>query len=83
MGLSPGWADPYSWLLPDQRLDITGLANGEYRLQATVDPDNWFRESDETNNGTWVDLRLRTTPDGSPRLDVLDYGPSAGVLPPA
>ena len=24
MGLSPGWADPYYWTLPDQRLLVTG-----------------------------------------------------------
>ena len=30
MGLSPGWADPYPWALPDQRLHLTGLDDGVY-----------------------------------------------------
>ena len=61
MGVSPGWADPYSWTLPDQRIDVTGLPDGRYRLLAIADPHNWFRESDERNNETWVDLRVTTS----------------------
>ena len=58
MGLSAGWQDPYTWALPDQRLDITGLPDGRYRLLATADPNNWFREVDETNNDAWADIEL-------------------------
>ena len=76
MGLSPGWQDPYTWLLPDQRLDITGLPDGKYRLVAKADPNNWFRETDERNNVTWVDLALRTNA-GSPRVTVEEVGPHA------
>jgi Lysyl oxidase len=83
MGLSPGWADPYSWLLTDQQLDVTELPDGDYRLAATADPDGWFRESNEHNNRTWVDLRIRKNSAGSLRMKVLGYGPSAGILPPA
>ena len=61
MGLSPGWQDPYTWALPDQRLDITGLPDGRYRLVATADPNNWFREVDERNNDAWVDVVLKTS----------------------
>jgi hypothetical protein len=76
MGLSPGWQDPYQWTLPDQRLEITGLEDGTYRLVARADPDNWFRESDESNNETWVDVRL-TTSTSPPRVKVLRVGPHA------
>ena len=76
MGLSPGWQDPYTWLLPDQRLDITGLLDGKYRLVAKADPNNWFRETDERNNVTWVDLALQTNA-GSPRVTVEEVGPHA------
>ena len=31
---------------------------GRYRLRATADADNWFAETNNANNGTWVDLRL-------------------------
>lgn len=61
MGLSPGWEDPYTWALPDQRLDITGLRDGNYRLVAKADPGNWFRESNERNNVAWAEIRLQTS----------------------
>ena len=75
MGLSPGWADPYPWALPDQRLLLTGLDDGVYRLWAGADPGNWFKEANETNNTTWVDLRiqLERTP---PTVAVVRRGPS-------
>lgn len=61
MGLSPGWADPYHWTLPDQRLLVSGLDDGVYRLWATADPGGWLRETNEANNRTWVDVRLTLT----------------------
>jgi hypothetical protein len=75
MGLSPGWADPYFWTLPDQRLLVSGLPDAVYRLWASADPNNWFRESDEKNNLTWIDIRLRlsTRP---PQVDVVRQGPA-------
>jgi hypothetical protein len=75
MGLSPGWSDPYPWALPDQRLDVTGLPDGVYRLWATADPGGWFRETNERNNLTWVDLRL-TLGSSPPRLAIVDRGPA-------
>ena len=74
MGLSVGWGDTYYWNLAYQRVDITGLAAGRYRLWATADPENWFIEADDTNNVTWVDLQIRGK-GGS--VCVLGYGPSA------
>lgn len=76
MGLSVGWGDRYSWLLPDQHIDITGLANGKYRLHATADPRGLFAEGDYTNNATWVDLSL-STKRGRTTVTVLGYGPTA------
>lgn len=76
MGLSVGWGDTYSWLLPDQYIDITGLANGKYRLHATADPRGMFTESDYTNNGTWVDISL-STKRGRTSVRALGYGPTA------
>jgi hypothetical protein len=75
MGLSPGWADPYQWTLPDQRLLVSGLDDGVYRLWASADPGGWFRETDEANNLTWVDLRLTLTV-SPPRLEVMRRGPA-------
>jgi lysyl oxidase len=72
MGLSVGWGDMYRYTLRDQYIDITGLVSGRYRLWGTADPDNWFLEEVDTNNFTWVNLKL--TANG---VRVLKYGPSA------
>jgi len=64
MGLSPGWNDTYRASLPGQSIDVTDLPDGKYRLWTEVDERDWFRETTRANNRTWVDLDLRTTPDG-------------------
>jgi hypothetical protein len=58
MGLSIGWGDAYYYYLVDQWVDITGLAPGRYRLTTTADQQNWFEESDESNNFTWTELQI-------------------------
>ena len=72
MGLSVGWGDKYASTLPDQFIDITGLTSGRYRLQATADADNWFVESNNTNNVSWIDIQL-----GPKKPKILAYGPGA------
>lgn len=72
MGLSVGWGDKYSYSLPDQYIEVTKLPNGVYRLRATADPANWFRESSQVNNYTWMDIRITGT-----NVEVLRYGPYA------
>jgi hypothetical protein len=59
MGLSAGWGDIYPSYLNMQWVDITGLKNGKYRLTGTADASNWFVESSESNNSTWVDLQIK------------------------
>jgi hypothetical protein len=56
MGVSVGWKDDYYWRIPGQEIDITSLPTGKYRLLVEVDPRNYFRETNERNNVTWVDL---------------------------
>jgi hypothetical protein len=72
MGLSRGWGDIYSWKTVGQYIDITNLESGRYRLQATADAGEWFEESDETNNFTWVDIQI-----SSSSVSVKSYGPAA------
>ena len=72
MGLSVGWGDIYNWNLPDQYIDITGLPSGRYRLTATADADDWFVESDNSNNFSWVDIQLKSN-----SVRIVAYGPSA------
>jgi hypothetical protein len=76
MGLSPGWGDLYRYTLPDQYIDITGLPRGRYRLQATADEPNWFLETNESNNATWVNLHLK-----GGKVRVLKHGPRAQPSP--
>jgi len=72
MGLSPGWGDLYHYTLPDQYVDVTGLPAGRYRLTGIADEDHWFQEGDETNNATWVKLRIERRD-----VRVLAQGPGA------
>jgi Lysyl oxidase len=49
-GLSVGWADTYTYSLPGQQLNVSGLRHGRYCLISTADPDNHLRESNNSNN---------------------------------
>jgi hypothetical protein len=75
MGMSAGWSDPYLWALADQEVDVRGLPVGRYRLEATADPDDWFEESDETNNGTWAIVELYDS-DGLMAVRVIELAPA-------
>ncbi len=63
-GISVGWVDLYSSILPSQWIDATGLADGEYWLEVIIDPHNFVQETDDTNNTTRVLVNL-TVPDVS------------------
>jgi hypothetical protein len=70
MGLSPGWGDIYRRSLPDQYIDITGLTSGRYRLEARADADDWFAESNNANNATWIDIQIKAN-----KATIVGYGP--------
>ena len=76
MGLSVGWGDEYQWYLLDQTIEITGVADGRYRLRAVADPADLFREASETNNDTWTMVELRTV-DGRRVVEIVSQGPSS------
>jgi hypothetical protein len=71
MGLSVGWGDKYPWNFAFQWIDVTGLRSGDYRVCVTADPDDWFAETEQLNNGVWADVRMSAT--GS-AVTVLRYG---------
>ena len=54
LGVSIGWADLYSRNLPKQWVDATGLPDGQYWLEAEIDPTGFVQETDDTNNITRV-----------------------------
>jgi hypothetical protein len=57
-GLSVGWEDIYDRSLPDQWIDVTGVAEGPYWLEVVADPDNHIEELDDTNNTTRILIDL-------------------------
>ena len=81
MGLSVGWADKYPWHLLDERIDVTDLPDGTYRIREIADPHNEFEESDETNNETWVDVALKTNAEGLRGTTVVATGPAPRARP--
>lgn len=49
-GITAGWSDRYDWTLDGQWIDVTGLAEGYYVLEAEVNPERLFEESQVDNN---------------------------------
>ncbi len=79
MGLSVGWGDDYPATFAFQWIDISTLPAGEYVVQARADEQNWYRESNETNNCAWARVRIAATNGPVP---VLAAGRSC-LAPPA
>ena len=69
-GISVGWADEYTWNLPDQMIEVSGLTDGRYRLVTQVDADGRLVESDKSNNCTALDVELSGLP-SAPHATVL------------
>ncbi len=78
MGLSIGWGDNYPWALFEQAIDVTNLEPGRYRIRAVADPENWFRELDETNNGSWTVIDISLRDDGMPIVERVEESPAPG-----
>jgi Lysyl oxidase len=72
MGLSRGWGDRYGASTVGQYIDITNLTSGRYKLWATADEPNWFLESDDSNNFSWVEIQISGN-----SVSVIAYGPAA------
>ena len=58
VGVSVGWGDRYPWDFVFQWIDITGLPGGTYRVRATVDIHDFYRETDEFDNCVWSEVRI-------------------------
>lgn len=57
-GISPGYGDDYVPTLEGQFLPLGGLPAGRYRLWHRVNPEGILRESNYSNNGSYVVLEL-------------------------
>jgi hypothetical protein len=57
-GMSVGWADVYNWFLPDQYIEVSGVADGYYLLDTIADADHLVLESNEHNNTVSTLIRI-------------------------
>jgi hypothetical protein len=87
--LSIGGVDEYDRTDPGQSIPIAGLPDGTYWLRAVVDPDNYFVESDKSNNETDVQVAISgnsvsvlqiVTPTLPPPPAVTLAAPSSGAV---
>jgi hypothetical protein len=60
-GIHVGRADVYDSIYDGQWIDVTGVPNGSYFLEVTIDAQNVIRESSETNNVVLVPYTLNTS----------------------
>ncbi|HKQ39608.1 MAG TPA: lysyl oxidase family protein [Verrucomicrobiae bacterium] len=74
-GIQRGWADRYTYDVPCQFLDITGVAPGTYILDIIVDPLNFIPELDDSNNETQVTVEIPPEACSIPPSN--DYFPNA------
>jgi hypothetical protein len=79
-GITRGWADIYDWYLPDQYIDVEGVADGLYALETIADPDDLLLEADESNNCDSILIRIAGTGTGSPSAEIVGAGPACSAL---
>jgi hypothetical protein len=77
VGVSVGWGDRYPWDFVFQWIDITGLPGGTYRVRATVDIHDFYRETDEFDNCVWSEVRIPAPGSGN-KVKVLRNGRGCG-----
>ena len=71
-GITPGWVDQYHHSTPDQQIDITKIPAGIYYLVTTSNYNLSFRESDTTNNTSWVKLQLTRNNNRHENLKIIE-----------
>lgn len=57
-GISVGWADEYGDFLDGQFIDITGVASGDYVLEAEVNAEHVFQETNYRDNWTAISVSI-------------------------
>jgi hypothetical protein len=76
-GMSVGWTDEYNWFLPGQYVEVTGVPDGDYILDTTVDPTARLFEELKTNNCGSVRVRLTGMGTSQPQAELLpEPGPA-------
>ncbi len=67
-GISVGYADVYDASLDGQWIDITGVEAGLYVLEAEVNAEWFYKESDYTNNAAATIVPVPPCTDGNPHV---------------
>lgn len=78
-GISSGWTDVYGKHLDMMWINIPpNICNGDYYIVVEVDPRNYFKESDETNNYTAVPVTLtqQSAPGTAPWANITSNKPA-------
>lgn len=57
-GLSVGWGDTYQVTLPHQGMNITGIPDGAYTVKVTADWQDFWEETNESNNSATAQIRI-------------------------
>ena len=70
-GISVGWGDNYHQSTPLQELEITRVPEGVYYLTHLADPENHWKESNESNNFAWVKFSIRRQ-GANPKISILE-----------
>ena len=73
MGLSPGWADIYSWEQDGNYVEFGINGDGRYVVRSTADALNKVPESDEKDNTSYAYLEIKGT-----TITVLERGRGQG-----
>jgi hypothetical protein len=79
-GITPGWGDIYDYYLPDQYIEVSGVADGDYILENRGDPESRLTEAREANNCTSIRLRLKGMTTNARSVRVLGPGPACSPL---
>jgi hypothetical protein len=74
-GMSVGWTDEYNWFLPGQYVEVSGVPDGDYILDTTVDPTARLVEESKSNNCAAVRVRLTGVGTSNPQAELLGIGP--------
>ncbi len=78
-GMSAGWSDEYNWFLPGQYVEVTGVTDGTYILDTTVDPTGRLQEANKNNNCGSVRVQLTGMGTASKHAEILGVGPACAV----
>jgi hypothetical protein len=81
LGFSVGWGDQYDQTDNGQPIDLTGIPTGTYILQAEVDPQHLFTESDPNNNVIDTVLNITADPINGDSVAVVSQTSPGSPLP--